>query len=105
MSVADDLRERVRLEAPEYDGDAYGGADVSWQLVGEYFAHIEALGTRQARSAAGQLEYQPHYRITLRAPRALTSDMRFIWRGSVLAIDAIIPQSRMVEISCHEERV
>lgn len=104
MSLMHDIRERVRLESPHYDGDEYGGASCNWQLVGEYFAHVEALGTRQTR-AAGQNEYQPQYRVTLRAPRSLTSDMRLIWRERILVVDSIVPHARMVEVGCHEERV
>lgn len=104
MSMAEDLRERVRLEAPQRDDDLYGGADVNWQLVGEYFAHVQSLGSRVAR-AGGQVEHQAQYRITLRAPRVLTSDMRIIWRDRVLAIDAITPHARSMDVTCHEERV
>lgn len=88
MSMAEDLRERVQLEAPHYDNDSYGGADVSWQLVGEYFAHVQPLSARAER-AGGQEQYLAQYRVTLRAPRMLSSDMRLLWRGMVLAIDAI----------------
>lgn len=104
MSMTEDLRERVRLEAPQREDDAYGGADVTWQLVGEYFAHVQAM-TARVQQAAGQVEYQAQYRITLRAPRALSSDMRIVWRGMVLAMDAITPHARSIEVTCHEERV
>lgn len=104
MSMTEDLCERVRLEAPTREEDTYGGSDVSWQLVGEYFAHVQAATARIQR-AGGQIEHQAQYRITLRAPRALTSDMRIIWRDMVLAIDAITPHARSIDVTCHEERV
>lgn len=104
MSMIDDLRERIRLEAPHHDGDAFGGSEISWQLVGEYFAHVQALNARVERGA-GQVQHQAQYRITLRAPRALTSDMRLIWRGLILVIDAVTPQAHRIEVTCHEERV
>lgn len=98
MSMANDLHERVRLESPLYDNDAYGGADISWQLVGEYFAHVVPAGN-QTQRAGGQVEHTPQYRVTLRAPRALTNEMRFIWRDMVLAIDTVIAQPRSIEIT------
>lgn len=104
MSLADALSERVRLESPLRDDDDYGGAEASWELVGEYFAHVEARGARQA-NYGGQIEPQTLYRVSLRAPRNINSDMRLIWREHVLVIDSIVPQSRIIELSCHEERV
>jgi len=103
MSYADHLRERVRIERPVDIRDTFGGVETrSWELVGEYFAQVQARSARQV-AVAGQKDAQAVYHIMLRAPVAVGSEMRLLWRGRVLAIDSIMPDIHTTELTCHEE--
>lgn len=104
MSNVTHFRERIRLESPNYTADAYGGNEVVWECVEEMFAQVQASSGPSQVVSGAQREYHFHYRIILRAPRVLTSDMRILWRGRILMIDSIVPSANEVELHCREVR-
>lgn len=99
---AEQFNEEIRVESRNISVDANGDRTISWQLFGTYFAAVDAKAARR-RVGGNQEEFFTAYRLTLRAPAAITNDMRVIWNGLTLAIEAIAAEKPNLILTCREE--
>ena len=82
------LTERVALE--QWQGDPEGGA---WVADGEAWAALVPHDALAPVVGEGQAS-RPRYRLTIRTGPAVTLASRFLWRGRVLAVLRLEPDTR-----------
>lgn len=92
-----DQRVTIQLGLATRDGDG-GAGDLAWQDVATVWAAVEDVaGTEGA--AQGALTSATRRRVRLRWLAWLTNRHRLVWRGRVLAIEAVRdPEQRRREL-------
>jgi SPP1 family predicted phage head-tail adaptor len=88
MSAAGELDQRIRIMRQSLTPDAMGGAAVTWEELGMFWAKVIPMSGRE-RDHAAQTVSPRNYRITLRKSSrsdSIRADDRLTWRGLVMLI-------------------
>ncbi len=94
--MAGTLGERVILESWRTAQDEAGDDAGDWQRVGEFAAAVVPDGDGRARDGETRRQ-RPGWRLTLRAPLAVTLTSRFVWRGTVLTVLSVATDPRRAD--------
>jgi SPP1 family predicted phage head-tail adaptor len=99
------MRERVDVQRPIDSTNRIGEAVEDWETVGTRWASVESVSSREYLQN-GQQQSEITHRVRLRCVDGITSRMRLVWRGRVLAITTIITRRRRSEVEalCFEDR-
>lgn len=89
------LRERIRIERRLSQRDAIGSATDQSELIGDFWAAAEPLGTgdealAQSRSAL------PRWRFTLRAAALISPGDHLLWSGRVMVVRSVTADHRFI---------
>ena len=104
------LNRVLHLEDPQATSDGAGGFEVTWVVVGQHWAEVDALTGRETGRGGTSLSLQ-RYRIILRAaPQGSSArprpDQRFREGSRIYKIDAVAehdPQGRYLQCFATEE--
>ena len=96
---------RIKLEKPIQIKNSYNELEETWQTVGERWANVIPMRSRELL-AAGQVNEQINHRVEIRYIKDLDSTWRIVYRDKVLNIDSVInveDRNRYLELVCIEE--
>jgi len=102
MIKAGMLNQRITVQAVQRVPDGGGGYDETWAELVTCWAKVEPLAGLE-RLTAAQQESTTDYRVTIRWREGLTAEMRVLWRGYTLDVNAIAdagPQAGFVVLDC-----
>lgn len=104
MSVASQLKERVRIEQLSVADDGYGGQTRSWVTLATVFAQVEPVFSMQGeRAIAEQPTARAGYRVVMRVRTDMAASMRLIWKTHTLLIHSIHESDAMLVLLTYEE--
>ncbi|MEE9347596.1 MAG: phage head closure protein [Robiginitomaculum sp.] len=101
-----DLRTRLGIYAPQITPDALGGAQTSWVLSAQAWAHIKPHNSTD-RGENGRAAVTQTYRVTIRHLDNFPERARLIWGDKILrVITASDPDMRRerLHLICEEEQ-
>ena len=106
MSVASQLRERVRIERPVTTDDEYGGKTVIWEELATVFAQVNPVYAAITERVIGeQREANAGYRVLIRQRTDLTAAMRIVWKSHTLFIHSLHESGEILNILSYEENL
>ena len=83
------LRHRITIQEPVTARNSYGEAITTWTAVATVWASVEPLSGREF-FAAEHVQSEVTHRVRMRWQSGITPDMRVLFDGRVLTIDAVI---------------
>jgi SPP1 family predicted phage head-tail adaptor len=83
------LRHRITIQEPVTARNGYGEAITTWTAVATVWASVEPLSGREY-FAAEHVQSEVTHRVRMRWQSGITPDMRVLFNGRVLKIDAVI---------------
>lgn len=98
------LRHRVTIQELVRADDGYGGITETWQDVATVWAAVEPLRGSE-RYRAQQVQSELAYKVTMRYRAGIKPQMRLVYGGRVLEIEAVIDVEelhRWLELLCSE---
>lgn len=98
------LRHRITIQDKVTVPDGYGGMTSTWQDVATVWASVEPLKGKELYEAH-QMKAELTHRVRIRYVEGIKPQMRIVFRGRELAIEAIIdPEERheSLELLCSE---
>lgn len=106
MILANQLKERVRIERPQGVEDGYGGNTVVWEEVATVFAEVKPVFSAvHERFMGDQRVANAGYRVLMRARADVTAAMRLIWKNHTLLIHSLHESEASLNLLCYEEFV
>jgi len=100
------LRTRIGIYIPQTTPDEFGGAQTSWVLYGQAWAHIRP-GAGRERSENGRASITQTYRVTLRWQRDFPERAQLHWgerRLRVLSVSDPDIRRERLHLICEEEQ-
>lgn len=89
------LREHIRIERQQSQRDTIGSATDQNQIIGEYWAAAEPVGTGDTISAESRSAL-PRWRFTLRQTDAIAPGDRLFWGGREMVVRTISADHRFI---------
>lgn len=89
MIVSGQMRSRITVQAPVTEQSPFGEATTSWETVGEVWASVRGLSSREVLQAQQANAIVTHF-IRLRFFPGLTHQHRIIWRERTLEISSLM---------------
>lgn len=104
MTLASELRERVRIERPVTADDGYGGKSVTWSELATVFAEVKPLiGILNERLVGEQRTANAGYRVAIRYRSDVTAAMRLVWKSHILLIHSLHEMETTLSMLTYEE--
>jgi SPP1 family predicted phage head-tail adaptor len=98
------LRHRITIQEPVTARNNYGEAITTWTAVATVWASVEPLSGREF-FAAEHVQSEVTHRVRMRWQSGITPDMRVLFEGRVLKIEAVINYSERrtdLQLMCQE---
>jgi len=98
------LRHRITIQDKVTVPDGYGGMTSTWQDVATVWASVEPLKGKELYEAH-QMKAELTHRVRIRYVEGIKPQMRIVFRGRELAIEAIIDaeeRHQSLELLCSE---
>ena len=89
------LRERIRIERPVAQRDPLGSATPQTELVGEFWAAVEAMGTGSEAQAGSRAALQ-RWQFTLRETGNIRPGDQLVWDERTMVIRSIEEDRRLL---------
>lgn len=89
MIVSGQMRERVLIQAPVTEQSPMGEATTGWEDVGEVWASVRGLSSREVLQAQQANAIVTHV-IRVRFFPGLTHQHRLIWRGRTMEVASLM---------------
>lgn len=106
MTLASELKERVRIEQQSTTTDEFGGQSIGWSELATVFAAVEPVqNTVREREVAGQVSAIAGYRVRIRLRGDVDASMRLIWKGHTLGIHSLHETPTTLELLTYEENL
>jgi SPP1 family predicted phage head-tail adaptor len=83
------LRHRITIQEPVTARNGYGEAITTWTAVATVWASVEPLSGREF-FAAEHVQSEVTHRVRMRWQSGITPDMRVLFGGRVLKVEAVI---------------
>lgn len=102
MPPAGMLNQRITVQGVVRISDGGGGYEETWANIVTCWAQVQPLAGLE-RLTAAQQESTTDYRVTIRWREGLTAEMRVLWRGYRLDVNAIAdagPQAGFIALDC-----
>lgn len=90
------LRDRITVQQSSESVNALGEAVMEWQSIGDVWARVEGVSSREAL-LTGQQSVTITHRVRLRHFAGLTHQHRFVWRGRTLEIVSLLEHANRTE--------
>jgi len=82
------MRERVTVQAPSESRNMTGEATLAWQDVGEVWASVDGLSSREVLQAM-QANAIASHKVRMRFFPSISHEHRLLWRGRNLEIASV----------------